>query len=104
MNDKNVDLALLIKCALEAGAKIIKGNAGFPAGITINGKPIDMDEMKFFSGLERLNIAAKEESPEIRTLVKEIVTTYHPANNEADSTEEHKEMLKQLAEKINTEE
>jgi FlaA1/EpsC-like NDP-sugar epimerase len=68
------------------------------------GKPIQLDEMKFFSGLERLNIAAKEESPEIRTLVKEIVTTYHPANNEADSTEEHKEMLKQLAEKINTEE
>ena len=68
------------------------------------GKPIELDEAKLFSELERLNVAAKEESPEIRTLVKEIVTTYHPANNEADKTEEHKEMLKQLAEKINTEE
>ena len=68
------------------------------------GKPIQLDETKLFSGLEQLNVAAKEESPEIRTLVKEIVTTYHPANNEADSTEEHKEMLKKLAEKINTEE
>ena len=68
------------------------------------GKPIQLDEMKLFSELERLNVAAKEESPEIRTLVKEIVTTYHPANNEAEKTEEHKEMLKKLAEKINTEE
>ena len=45
MNDKNVELALLIKCALEAGATIIKGNAGFPAGICVQGKPIDMEEI-----------------------------------------------------------
>ena len=45
MNDKNIDLALLIKCALEAGAKIIKGNAGFPAGICVQGKPIDIEEV-----------------------------------------------------------
>lgn len=44
-NQSNIDIALLIKCALEAGAKIIKGNAGFPAGICVQGKPIDIEEI-----------------------------------------------------------
>ena len=65
------------------------------------GKPIQLDEMKFFSGLERLNIAAKEESPEIRTLVKEIVTTYHPEDNAEDHTVEHQKALERAAELIN---
>jgi len=68
------------------------------------GKPIQLDETKFFAELERLNLAAKEESPEIRSLVKEIVTTYHPMDNESDRSQEHRDMLKKLAEKINMEE
>ena len=39
------DIALLIKCALEAGATVIKNDAGRQAGIYIQGKPIDMEEI-----------------------------------------------------------
>ena len=39
------DIALLVKCALEAGATVIKNDAGRPAGITVNGKPVDMKEV-----------------------------------------------------------
>lgn len=45
MNNKNVELALLIKCALEAGAKIIKGDAGLSPGIWIDNKPINTKEL-----------------------------------------------------------
>ncbi|MBO4457984.1 MAG: polysaccharide biosynthesis protein [Butyrivibrio sp.] len=67
------------------------------------GKPIELDETKFFAELERLNVAAKEESPDIKNLVREIVTTYHPADNIADRSDEHKEALRKVAEKINME-
>ncbi|SFC76363.1 polysaccharide biosynthesis protein [Butyrivibrio sp. YAB3001] len=67
------------------------------------GKPIELDEMRFFGQLERLKIAANEESAEVKSLVQEIVTTYHPTDNEADHTREHKEALKKVAEKINEE-
>ena len=65
------------------------------------GKPIELDEMKFFAELEKLNVASREESSETRELVQEIVTTYHPTDNKADRTKEHMEALKRAAEKIN---
>jgi len=43
------------------------------------GKPIVMDEEKFFERLEALGEAANGESGEIRRLVKEMVPTYAPA-------------------------
>ncbi|WP_034465482.1 polysaccharide biosynthesis protein [Butyrivibrio proteoclasticus] len=67
------------------------------------GKPIQLDEMRFFSQLERLNVASREESPEVKSIVQEIVTTYHPTDNEADRSTEHKEALKKVADKINEE-
>ena len=67
------------------------------------GKPIDMDEMRFFSQLEKLNIAAKEESPSIRDLVKEIVETYHPDVHRYTMTRERKEALARTTEIINNE-
>ena len=65
------------------------------------GKPIEMDEMRFFSQLEKLNEAAKEESPQIRDLVKEIVETYHPDVHRYTMTRERKEALQKTAEDIN---
>ena len=47
------------------------------------GKPIELDEMKFFVQLKGLKEASKNESCDIRPLVKEIVPTYH--YNEEDS-------------------
>ncbi|MDO4284875.1 MAG: nucleoside-diphosphate sugar epimerase/dehydratase [Eubacteriales bacterium] len=40
------------------------------------GRPIQLDEMRFFGQLSALKEAANTESPEIRRLVQEIVTTY----------------------------
>ncbi len=68
------------------------------------GKPIELDEMRFFSQLERLNIASKEESLEVKSIVQEIVTTYHPTDNQKDRDKEHLEALKKAADKINKEE
>ena len=65
------------------------------------GKPIEMDEMRFFSQLEKLNQAAKEESPEIRDIVKEIVETYHPDVHRYTMTRERKEALQKTTEEIN---
>ncbi len=65
------------------------------------GKPIDMDEMRFFAQLEKLNRAAREEAPEIRELVKEIVETYHPDVHRYVMTRERKEALNKAAEEIN---
>ena len=45
------------------------------------GKPIDMDEEKFMKQLEELKDYVVQEPGDIRTKVKEIVTTYHPASN-----------------------
>ena len=56
--------------------------------------------MKFFAELERLHKAARAESPDIKSLVREIVTTYHPTDNEEDKSAEHMEALKKAAEKI----
>ena len=66
------------------------------------GKPIEMDEMRFFSQLEKLNVAAKEESPRIRELVKEIVETYHPDVHRYTMTRERKEALAKTTEMINS--
>jgi len=41
----NIDIALLIKCALEAGATIIKNDAGRPAGIYIKDEPFDINDL-----------------------------------------------------------
>ncbi len=66
------------------------------------GKPIDMDDMKFFAQLEDLNGASKaEKADEIRTLVQKIVTTYHPEDNAEDHTAEHQKALERAAELIN---
>ncbi len=67
------------------------------------GKPIEMDEMRFFSQLEKLNVAAKEESPTIRDLVKEIVETYHPDVHRYTMTRERKEALEKTTQLINAE-
>ncbi|WP_031392312.1 polysaccharide biosynthesis protein [Kineothrix alysoides] len=41
------------------------------------GKPIELDEMKFFAQLKKLKEESREEVTDIRPLVKEIVPTYH---------------------------
>lgn len=41
------------------------------------GKPIDIDEMKFFVQLKNLQEASKNESTDIRPMIREIVPTYH---------------------------
>ena len=65
------------------------------------GKPIEMDEMRFFSQLEKLNEAAKEESSNIRGMVQEIVETYHPDVHRYTMTRERKEALEKTSEEIN---
>ncbi len=67
------------------------------------GKPIELDEMRFFAQLEKLNIASKEESQEVKHIVQEIVTTYHPTDNQKDRASEHIEEMKKVADKINSE-
>lgn len=46
------------------------------------GKPIEMDEEKFMQQLEELKEYVVQEPGDIRTKVKEIVTTYHPGSNQ----------------------
>ncbi len=41
------------------------------------GKPIDIDEMKFFVQLKNLKEASKSETEDIRPMIKEMVPTYH---------------------------
>lgn len=41
------------------------------------GKPIEFDETKFFAQLKKLEDASRDESNDIRGLIKEIVPTYH---------------------------
>lgn len=41
------------------------------------GKPIHIEEMEFFGQLKRLKEASKNESNDIRPMIKEIVPTYH---------------------------
>ncbi len=41
------------------------------------GKPIEIDEMKFFGQLKQLKEASKSEDEDIRELIREIVPTYH---------------------------
>ena len=49
------------------------------------GKPIEIDEMRFFAQLKELKEASKNESCDIRPLVKEIVPTYHYEEEAASS-------------------
>ncbi|SHI03827.1 NDP-sugar epimerase, includes UDP-GlcNAc-inverting 4,6-dehydratase FlaA1 and capsular polysaccharide biosynthesis protein EpsC [Butyrivibrio fibrisolvens DSM 3071] len=66
------------------------------------GKPIDVDESRFFEDLEKLNHASKSESSNIRQIVQEIVTTYHPNINDAEQhSAEHVRELQRVAAKIN---
>ena len=65
------------------------------------GRPIDIDESKFFIQLENLNTAAKAESSNIRGLVKEVVTTYNPNPNNEEHSAEHAREMNRLAAKIN---
>ncbi len=66
------------------------------------GKPINMDDMKFFSQLEDLNGASKaEHADEIREIVQKIVTTYHPEDNADSHSAEHLKALEKAAELIN---
>ncbi|MBQ7680379.1 MAG: polysaccharide biosynthesis protein [Butyrivibrio sp.] len=67
------------------------------------GRPIEIDETRFFAQLEELGHASKDEADpeELRRLVQQIVTTYHPVSNEDDHTREHQEALERVAERIN---
>lgn len=66
------------------------------------GKPLSVDESRFFEDLEKLNHASKAESTNIRQIVQEIVTTYHPNINDADQhSVEHVRELQRVAAKIN---
>ncbi|WP_026671037.1 MULTISPECIES: polysaccharide biosynthesis protein [unclassified Butyrivibrio] len=66
------------------------------------GKPIAMDDMRFFAQLEELNGAAKaEHADEIREIVQRIVVTYHPEDNAEDHTTEHQKALERAAQLIN---
>ena len=42
------------------------------------GKPIEMDESLFFRQLRNLEVASRDESKDIKGLIKEIVPTYNP--------------------------
>lgn len=46
------------------------------------GKPIEIDEMKFFAQLKKLKEESKNESKDIRPLIHEIVPTYHYKEDE----------------------
>jgi FlaA1/EpsC-like NDP-sugar epimerase len=66
------------------------------------GRPLVVDETSFFQGLEKLNVASKNESADIRDLVRDIVTTYHPNVNDAEQKSvEHVRELQRVAAKIN---
>ncbi len=58
------------------------------------GKPLEINEEKFFVQLQRLKEAAYEESPAIRELVREIVPTYRK-NTEVNRERIHEELEKQ---------
>ena len=58
------------------------------------GKPLEIDEDRFFVQLKRLKDAATEESPAIRELVREIVPTYRK-NTEVNRERIHEEIEKQ---------
>ncbi len=42
------------------------------------GKPIEFDKEHLFENLERLKEASYSETEDIRSLIKEVVPTYHP--------------------------
>ncbi len=46
------------------------------------GKPIELDEDKFFIQLEHLKQVVEQEPDEIRKFIQEIVPTYHPKSLE----------------------
>ena len=46
------------------------------------GKPIELDEMRFFVQLKELKEASKSESADIREMIKEIVPTYNYKKDE----------------------
>lgn len=51
------------------------------------GKPIEIDETKFFVQLKNLKEASKNESADIREMIKEIVPTYHYKETEEGNLE-----------------
>ena len=67
------------------------------------GRPIPIDEVRFFKQLEELNQESRRESEYIRELVKQIVTTYHPEEGDrSEYNERHTEALRHAAERINS--
>ncbi|WP_026505072.1 polysaccharide biosynthesis protein [Butyrivibrio sp. NC3005] len=67
------------------------------------GKPLEVDEDRFFKELEMLNEASRGESDHIRDIVRRIVKTYHPNINDAEQkTAEHVMELRRVAERINS--
>ncbi len=66
------------------------------------GRPIPIDEVRFFKQLEELNQESKHESAYIRDLVKQIVTTYHPEEGGEGGTDvsSRTEALRHAAERI----
>lgn len=49
------------------------------------GKPLDIDEDKFFSGLEELSEIMYDDTADIRRVVKKIVTTYREPSEQVPS-------------------
>ena len=54
-----------------------EGMTGTKNKLIYIGKPIEINEMKFFVQLKNLKEASTNENSDIRPLIKEIVPTYH---------------------------
>lgn len=82
--EPNVDIE--IKCTgLRPGEKLYEerlmdeeGMQKTPNGLINIANPIDLDEKKLWATLEKLQEAAKKETPEMKKLVAKLVTTYKP--------------------------
>lgn len=77
-----------IKCTgLRPGEKLYEerlmdeeGMQKTPNGLINIANPIQLDESFLWSTLEKLRVAAKDETPDMKQLVAELVTTYKPQN------------------------
>lgn len=84
--EPNVDIE--IRCTgLRPGEKLYEERLMDEEGMqkTANGliniaNPIELDEEYLWGTLEKLNKAAKDETPDMKNLVAKLVTTYKPQN------------------------
>lgn len=80
------DVDIEIKCTgLRPGEKLYEerlmdeeGMQKTPNGLINIANPIELDEAKLWTTLEKLQEAAKKETPEMKKLVAKLVTTYKP--------------------------